>query len=80
MAAKCIHSRPEVRLIAQPPLFIRTMKLIIRNNYYANSTADIMYLNSPITGAVNWYPHQNIQIKHEYLHYCAYKIHIFGQF
>ena len=22
------------------------------NNYYASSTADIMYLNSPITGAV----------------------------
>ena len=37
----------------------------IHNNYYANSTADIMYLNSPITGAVIWYPQQNIQIKHE---------------
>ena len=49
-------------------------------NYYAKRTADIMYLNSPITGAVIRYTQQNIHIKHKYLHYCAFKIHIFDQF
>ena len=47
------------------------------NNYYANSTAEIMHLNSRITGAVICYPQQNIQINYDY---CAYKIHIFDQF
>ena len=31
------------------------------NNYYANSTADIAYLNSPITGAVIWNPSEKFK-------------------